>query len=178
MAKPVSTEFPSFYKRYIELVPEGDLVEMMAISQQKAALMVQNLSQDQLAFRYAEGKWTIKDIIVHLSDTERVFAYRAMRIARKDKTSLPSFDENNFAWNAHANNRDIRDILREYKAVRMATIELFKTFSEENLLEIGNVNNNPMSTRAMGYAILGHTLHHLNIIKERYLWQTSDIVFV
>jgi uncharacterized damage-inducible protein DinB len=178
MAKPIASEFPSFYKRYIDLVPEGNLVDMMATSQKKTALLVQNLSQDQLEFRYAEGKWTIKDIIVHLSDTERVFAYRAMRIARKDKTPLPSFDENNFAWNAHANDRDMSAILREYAAVRTATIELFKTFSEENLSEIGTVSSNPMSTRALGYAILGHTLHHLGIIKERYLWQSSDIVFV
>jgi uncharacterized damage-inducible protein DinB len=178
MAKPVSTEFFHYYKKYVDLVSEGDLVEQLMASHQKVLQLFQKQSEQQLLFRYAEGKWTMKDILVHICDTERIFAYRALRIARKDKTALPGFDENNFAPNAGANNRDIRDILREYTTVRMATIELFKSLSEEALSEIGTASGNPMSARAAGYIIAGHDLHHLNIIKERYLWHTSDIVFV
>ncbi len=178
MAKPVSTEFFHYYKKYVDLVAEGDLVEQLMASHQKVLQLFQKLSEPQLLFRYAEGKWTMKDILVHICDTERIFAYRALRIARKDKTSLPGFDENNFAPHAGANSRDIRDILREYTAIRMATIELFKSLSEEALSEMGTASGNPMSARAAGYIIAGHDLHHLNIIKERYLWHTSDIVFV
>ena len=120
-------------------------------------------------FRYAEGKWTIKDIILHLIDAERIFAYRALRIARNDNTALPGFEENDYVVAANANNREYESLLAEYETVRNATISLFETFSSEDLLRLGTASNNSVSVRAIGYIMLGHELHHKNVILERYL---------
>ena len=120
-------------------------------------------------FRYAEGKWTIKDIILHLIDAERIFAYRALRIARNDKTALPGFEENDYVVTANANNREYESLFTEYETVRNATISLFKTFTSEDFLRLGTASNNSISVRAIGYITLGHELHHKNVILERYL---------
>ena len=120
-------------------------------------------------FRYAEGKWTIKDIILHLIDAERIFAYRALRIARNDKTALPGFEENDYVISANANEREFESLLKEYIIVREATISLFENLSETDLLKPGTASNASVSVRGIGYCILGHELHHKNIIIERYL---------
>ena len=120
-------------------------------------------------FRYAEGKWTIKDIILHLIDAERIFAYRALRIARNDKTALPGFEENDYVVAANANNRGYESLLAEYETVRNVSISLFETFTSEELLRLGTASNNSVSVRAIGYIMLGHELHHKNVILERYL---------
>ena len=124
---------------------------------------------DKFDYRYADGKWTIKDIIQHIIDAERIFAYRALRFARSDTTALPSFDENTYVEEAQANKRSIQDLLTELLIVRQATLALFKTFSEEQLLKKGTASNNPMSVRALGFVIIGHQNHHQRVFLERYL---------
>lgn len=120
-------------------------------------------------YRYAEGKWTPKDILLHLIDAERIFAYRALRIARNDKTALPGFEENDYVIEANAEERSMESLLEEYFDVRKATISLFLSFSADALKRLGEASGFSVSVRAIGYIILGHEKHHANVIIERYL---------
>jgi uncharacterized damage-inducible protein DinB len=165
-----NTEYASFYTGYIQAVSnEYNLVEELEISVHQLIKFVQNIPMDKFDYRYAEGKWTIKDILLHLIDAERIFAYRALRFARKDKTPLASFDENIYVDVAYANKRSIQDLLTELAVVRQATLSLFKSFSEEDLMQVGTASNHPMSVRALGFVIIGHQNHHQRVFEERYL---------
>ncbi|WP_333600380.1 DinB family protein [Flavobacterium sp.] len=165
-----SDEFAGHFATYINQVSdEYTLVEELEISVHRLIKFVQNIPMDKFDYRYAEGKWTIKDIIQHIIDAERIFAYRALRFARNDKTALASFDENEYVEEATANNRSIQDLLTELLIVRQATLALFKSFSEAELLRIGTASNNPMSVRALGFVIIGHQNHHQRVFEERYL---------
>ena len=162
-------EFAPYYENYIKLVPEQDIIK--GLTKQKGEMLhfFKSIPVFKHEFRYAEGKWTIKDIILHLIDAERIFAYRALRIARNDKTVLPGFEENDYVVAANANNREYENLLTEYEIVRNASISLFETFTSEDLLRLGTASNNSVSVRANGYILLGHELHHKNVILERYL---------
>lgn len=163
-------EFAGHFATYINQVSsEYTLVEELEISIHRLIKFVQNIPLDKFDYRYAEGKWTIKDIIQHLIDAERVFAYRALRFARNDKTDLPGFEENDYVHYANANQRSIQDLLSELAVVRQATLSLFKSFSMEDLLRIGIASNNPISVRALGFTIIGHQNHHQSVFEERYL---------
>lgn len=163
-------EYAVYYGTYIDNVSdEYSLVEELEISVHRLIKFVQDIPLDKFDYRYAEGKWTIKDILLHLIDAERIFAYRALRFARNDKTDLPGFDENDYVNAAHANDRNIMSLLTELSAVRHSTLLLFKSFSDEELLRKGTANNNSMSVRALGFTIIGHQNHHQRIFKERYL---------
>lgn len=165
-----NTEYASSYESYISAVSdEYSLVEELEISVHRLIKFVQNIPMDKFDFRYAEGKWTIKDILQHLIDAERIFSYRALRFARHDLTPLASFDENIYVDVAGADSRSIQDLLTELAVVRQATLSLFKSFSDEDLLCVGIASNNPMSVRALGFVIIGHQNHHQRIFQERYL---------
>jgi hypothetical protein len=125
--------------------------------------------EEKLSYRYAEGKWTIKEIMAHLIDDERIYAYRALRFARNDQTELPGFDQDDYAIESAANERSLDDLLEEFAAVRRSTIALFNSFDERVWTRSGVASGNVMSVRAAAYHIAGHELRHLNIIKERYL---------
>ena len=162
-------EYAPFYQPYISLATEGELVEELEISVHEFIKFVQNIPMDKFDYRYAEGKWTIKDIIQHLIDSERIFAYRALRIARNDKTPLPGFEENNFADEANGNSRNLQDLLTEMALVRQSTIMLFKNFPDDFLLRTGTASEKTVSVRALGFIIIGHQKHHQKIFQERYL---------
>ncbi|MEO5778008.1 MAG: DinB family protein [Flavobacterium sp.] len=163
-------EFAGHFATYINQVSsEYTLVEELEISVHRLIKFVQNIPLDKFDYRYAEGKWTIKDIIQHLIDAERIFAYRALRFARNDKTGLPGFDENDYVDEANAGKRSIQDLLTEMAVVRQATLSMFKSFSDEELMRIGTASSNPMSVRALGFTIIGHQNHHERIFQERYL---------
>ena len=165
-----ANEYGPFYNNYIlQISDEYPLVEELEIALHRLIKFVQNLPMDKFDYRYAEGKWTIKDILQHLIDSERIFAYRALRFARNDKTNLPGFEENDYADVANANKRNIMELLTELSAVRQASIVLFKTFTDAQLQQIGTANNNSMSVRALGFVIIGHQNHHQKIFEERYL---------
>ncbi|HRG18945.1 MAG TPA: DinB family protein [Flavobacterium lutivivi] len=165
-----SNEYASFYGGYINQVSdEYTLIEELEISVHRLVKFVREIPMDKFDYRYAEGKWTIKDILQHLIDAERVFAYRALCFARNDKTELPGFEEDDYVLEANANRRSIQDLLTELLIVRQSTLALFKTFSNEQLLRIGIASNNPMSVRALGFVIIGHQNHHQKVFEERYL---------
>ena len=162
-------EFAPYYENYIKLVPEQDIVKGLVQQKEEMLHFFKSVPVFKHEFRYAEGKWTVKDIILHLIDAERIFAYRALRIARNDKTALPGFEENDYVITANANNREYESLLAEYESVRNATVSLFETFTSEDLLRLGTASNCSVSVRAIGYITLGHELHHKNVILERYL---------
>ncbi|QCR21042.1 DinB family protein [Pontibacter sp. SGAir0037] len=167
---PAPTEYADFYKGYVAAAANaGELLAGLEASKEYIAGMVQGLSEEQLNFRYQPEKWSVKEVLVHMIDTERIFAYRALRFARQDKTELAGFDQDNYVVPSKAKDRAVSSILAEYAAVRQATIELFKSFDEEMLLQEGIANKNPVTVRAIGYIILGHEMHHLNILQQRYL---------
>ncbi len=162
-------EYASFYKNYILKSGDKDLMEALSTSREKVLDFFRSIPEDKHEYRYAEGKWTIKEILQHLIDAERVFAYRALRFARNDETPLPGFDQNIYTPNSYANERTLAEILEDYEATTLSTIALFKSFKEENLTNIGMASNAPMSVRALGFVIVGHETHHCQIIRERYL---------
>ncbi|WP_278021635.1 DinB family protein [Flavobacterium ginsengisoli] len=145
------------------------MIEELEISLHEFIRFVQNIPMDKFDYRYAEGKWTIKDIIQHVIDTERIFAYRALRFSRNDKTPLPSFEESDYADNTDSNKRSIQDLLTEFSAVRHSTLLFYKSLSEEQLKRIGTASNNPISVRALGFVMIGHQKHHQKVFEERYL---------
>lgn len=162
-------EYSNFNATYIKAAANVELIEELEICLHEFIRFVQNIPMGKFDYRYAEGKWTIKDIIQHVIDTERIFAYRALRISRNDATPLPGFEENDYVENTKANERGIQDLLAEFSAVRYATLFLFKSFSEEQLKRMGTASGTVISVRAIGFIIIGHQKHHQNVFQERYL---------
>ncbi|MBD3581059.1 DinB family protein [Flavobacterium selenitireducens] len=162
-------EYPAYQKTYLDTVDEIELVEELEISLHRFIRFVREIPMDKFDYRYAPGKWTIKEIIQHIIDTERVFGYRALAFARNDKTPLPGFEENDYADEAGGNARHLNSLLTELSEVRQSNITLFKSFSDEMLMRVGNANGMPSSVRSLGFAIIGHQNHHQNVYRERYL---------
>ena len=163
-------EYAPYQEAYIKLVDDAySLTEELEISVHNFIHFVREIPMDKYEYRYAEGKWTIKEIIQHIIDSERIFAYRALRFSRGDETALPGFDENMYGNNADAEKRSINDLLTEMSAVRHANIMMFKSFSQEALLRKGTASGYTVSVRAFGFLLIGHQNHHIKIFKERYL---------
>lgn len=168
--KPTQGEYPGYAIMYMKLVPDdGLLLKHLRDGFDNMRKLVRTLPEQKLLFRYAEDKWTIKEVLVHIIDDERIYAYRALCFARNEKTPLPGFEQDDYVTFSNANERTIDNILREYEAVRNATITLFEGLDDTALLREGIANNNKATVRALGYHIAGHELHHMNIIKEKYL---------
>ena len=162
-------EYNPHYKHYILELGDVDLFEILNASFEELLETVKDLPEEKLVFRYDEGKWTIKELLQHLIDTERIMSYRALRFSRNDATELQGFDENWYVDNSNGNNRNFNDLLDEFTCTRRASISLFKSFTNEMLQLSGNANGSDMTVRALGFIIPGHQMHHLKIIKERYL---------
>ncbi|NOR28832.1 MAG: DUF664 domain-containing protein [Lutibacter sp.] len=162
-------EYAPFYKTYIKAVGTSNLFEILTTSLNNLVSAVKNLPEEKLEYRYAKSKWTIKELIQHIIDTERIMCYRALRFSRNDKTDLPGFEENWYVENSNGNERTIQDLLNELTQVRNASISLFNSFTDEMPSLLGTIDGNKMSVRALGFIIAGHQIHHLKIIKERYL---------
>lgn len=166
---PQPTEYPRYYQSYLDLVKDGDLIKTLKDQIIDIQAVIATIPEEKEGFAYAEGKWTIKEVIGHIIDTERILAYRAMRFARKDKTVLPGFDENTFVANANFNKRTLYELAHEFAIVREANITMFKTFDKEQLMEKGNANGQEVSVRSIIYMIAGHASHHVNVIRTKYL---------
>ncbi len=167
---PAKGEYPEYAEMYMKFVKrDGTLLKQLEESLSSTIEFITSLSFDVLDYKYAPGKWSVKEVLVHIIDDERIYAYRALAFARNDKTELPGFEETEYIQFADTNTRSIESIIEEYRAVRKATIALFDSFSEDALLRIGKANRNKTSVRALGYHILGHEQHHIDVIKERYL---------
>jgi len=163
-------EFAPFYANYIaRSLFHLDIVDGLRKQKEEIVSFFKTIPLQKQEFQYEIGKWTPKDILLHLIDAERIFAYRALRISRKDVTALHGFEENDYVPNAGANSRNMDSLVEEYESVRNATISLFSNFTEEQLVCVGTASGSTVSVRAIGCIILGHELHHVAVIKERYL---------
>lgn len=168
LERPTADEVFHYYQRYVSKAQGPDLLSALERASDRMHAEVGTLSEERGEYRYAEGKWTIKEVVQHVIDAERIFAYRALRFARNDATPLPGFEENDYTPAAGVGRRTLKDLLREHDAVRTATVELFKSFSPDMLLLQGTANGNRMSVRALGWTIAGHAVHHLDVLNERY----------
>lgn len=163
-------EYDAYYETYLKNVANNQgLIEGFKLSLQTTPSFFENLPEDKLLYQYAEGKWTPKEILQHIIDTERIFTYRALRISRNDKTELPGFDENAYVPPSLANQKSILQLVEEFTSLRKANIALYKGFNAEMLQRLGKASGGPISVRAIPFILLGHELHHIHIIKERYL---------
>lgn len=160
---------PPFYKNYVKQIEETDLLQALRISGHRCLELVHSIPEEKVDFRYADGKWTIRELFCHIIDAERIFAYRALRFGRNDKTDLAGFEENDYATQANASGRSIQKIAAEIAHLRSATIDLFESFTPEMLIRKGTANKNELSVIVLGFIIAGHETHHCNVLKERYL---------
>jgi len=168
--KPAEGEYRNYALAYISKVPDdGNVLQHLQDNLQVVKSTVMGLPEEKLLHAYAPGKWTIKELLVHMMDTERIMAYRALRIARNDKTDLPGFEQEEYTPYLHANERSIENIMDEYEALRKSTVALFSNFQPGVFANVGYANGAPFSVRAAVYIIAGHELHHLKIIREKYL---------
>lgn len=168
MKKTDIAKLPEYFDRYINLVDDIEIIE--ALEQYGMPIIQKEFKRweklgDQV---YAPGKWTVKDILQHVIDTERIFCYRALRFARNDSTILPGYDENEYAAQAQTENRTLEDLFEEFEAVRNSTIQLYKSFSEDMLQKEGICFDKNISVLAIGFTIVGHLIHHRDVISERY----------
>lgn len=162
-------EYADYYQKYINLVGEDSIEAGFRVQRERITDFLLSVSEEKANLAYAPGKWTIKELMQHVIDTERVFTFRAMAFARKDPNSFPGFEEDDYARVSDANRRSWADLVAEFWAVRGSTEALFRSFTNEMLLQIGRANQNPMSVRAAGYVCMGHVYHHLQVVQDRYL---------
>lgn len=166
--RPRETEYAPYYARYIGTVPPIDIVEGMEEQKRRVQRLTTSVSGDREGFRYDDGKWSIREVIGHLTDAERVFGYRAFCISRGDATPLPAFDENHYVAASGSDARPLRSLIEEFSAVRDANLHLFRRLERDEWTRVGTANNNPVSVRALAFILVGHVNHHLNVLQERY----------
>jgi uncharacterized damage-inducible protein DinB len=166
--RPAPDEYAPYYGTYIGKVADGDVVDALKGQISGTLAYLRAIPESRGGHRYAEGKWSIREVIGHLADAERIFAYRALRFARDDSTALPGFDENAFVANARFDERTLASLINEFEAVRRATIAQFDAFFPEEWLRAGTASGKQMSVRALAWVVAGHELHHLSILRERY----------
>jgi uncharacterized damage-inducible protein DinB len=167
IARPAPGEFAPYYSRYIDLVPD-DLLRALREGVEETRRLLAPLPESKADFRYAPGKWSVKEVVGHLADAERVFAYRALRFARQDETPLPGFDENRWVPAAGFGARSLGSLLEELAAVRAASLAFFGNLDEAAWDRIGVANDARMSVRAIAFSIAGHEIHHRTLLRERY----------
>ena len=164
-----NTDYPPYFANYINLVDSNSVLESLTLNLTSFVSFIEAIEVEKHNFKYQEDKWTVKDVVQHVIDTERIFAYRALCFARLDKTELPGFDEDSYAKNVHTKNTLMTELVEEFILVRKSTIKLFESFTENMLNNIGKASGKNMSVLAIGFVITGHAMHHTNVISERYL---------
>jgi len=168
MVRPGPGEYAPFYETYVSKVQGGDVVAQLESQRLQTAQFFAASTERDGNFRYAPGKWSIKEVVGHLSDSERVFAYRAMRIGRGDQTALPGFEQEDYVKNGNFGEQSLADLVSEFGLVRAATLALLRSFNAEAWGRRGIASDNPVTVRALAFIIAGHELHHREILKERY----------
>jgi uncharacterized damage-inducible protein DinB len=169
MQRPDADEYDPNYQKYFDLIPNGNYMHLLEQNTIETVEFFDTIPAEKHNHRYAERKWTIKEVLMHIIDTERVFAYRALAAARGDATPVYRMDEELYAGNVDVSNRTMADLISEFRTVRKATEFLFKNMTDEQSKRSCNVVTHPMSSRAIGYFIIGHVLHHVGVVRVRYL---------
>ena len=163
------TDFEKYIQRYLDLVPSENWLDEMKNITNKTVEIYTKLTEEQGNFAYSEGKWSLKTLLEHLTDTEKIFNYRALRFARKDQTELSGFDEEKFAENGIANHLKLSELLEDFQLTRLNSLAFFSKLTLEQFSQKGKANGNEISVETLGKLIVGHNIHHVNIIEERYL---------
>lgn len=166
--RPDSNEYNPYYETYIGKVKGNNFLQKLEEQKFETLALLSKLSDEEWNHKYAPEKWTVKEVMIHIMDTERIFAYRALRVARNDMTPMPGFEQNDYVPFCNASERSGHSIITEYEAIRNSTIALFENLSEEDWGRIGEASGNPVSTLALGYMIAGHEIHHVELLHERY----------
>jgi hypothetical protein len=173
IGRPEAGEYAPYYDRYISLIQGENILEILDEQRRQFVLMMSGRSEDDGNFRYAPGKWTVKELIGHINDTERIFTYRALRIARGDQTPIEGFEQDDYVRNADFNARSLEEMVEDYIAIRRATLSLLRNLQPEAWTRKGIANNNEVTVRAIAYTLAGHDLHHRRILEERYFEATA-----
>lgn len=168
MPKPSPSSYPVYFKNYIDQVPEEDLMSAIKIQWPVLQDFLSSIPEEKAGYAYETGKWTLKELLQHMIDTERIFNYRALCIARKETVSLPGFDENRYADNSNANSRNWQDLIGEMLALRRSTEFMYASFTDEMLAASGLSNNHSITVHSLGFVTVGHVYHHKKIIETRY----------
>lgn len=169
MAKPQPGDYVSFHKTYISKIGNGDILDILLAQQESTFQFFRSLPADKIDYAYAEGKWTVKQVLGHIIDTERIMTYRALRFARADQNPLPGFEQDDYVINSHHNELSIDDLNEEFRLLRMANMYFFKSLNAQELQRFGLASGYHVTVNALLYIIAGHVEHHLSILKERYL---------
>jgi uncharacterized damage-inducible protein DinB len=166
--RPQSNEYPAFAEAYVSMIPEGaDVLQVLAESKATTYELFSNLNEEQAAYAYAAGKWTVKEVLGHIIDTERVFAFRAFCFSR-EQIALPGFDQDVYVANTDYNSRSIKSLADEFKVTRESNLYMFRALTDEQIARAGTSNGNPVTVRALLSLTAGHVLHHIKILNERY----------
>ena len=169
LSQLIETEFNSYYAIYIAKADFEDILDGLRYGKEDFVSFVNAIPEEKWRYAYADNKWTVVEVLQHLIDTERIFAYRALRFARNDKTPIIGFEQDDYVPNSNANQYCKEEVISDFIALRNCTISLFEGFTNEMLLRIGEASGSPMSARAVGYILAGHQKHHFEVLKERYL---------
>ena len=169
MTKPEKAEYDGYYEGYVSLVDEVRLLPSLAAQPQMLADRFKDIPDERGSHAYAEGKWTIKELLGHINDAERMFAYRVLRISRGDATPIEGFEQDGYIENAHSNSRSITDLVEEFRLLRTANMFMLNNLTEGDWLRMGTASGLSISVRALAYIMAGHVTHHANILRERYL---------
>jgi len=169
MMRPEKSDYDPYYERYISLIDGSEPIASLAAQSDQLRELLRGQSEDRGSHAYAEGKWTLKEVLSHLIDGERIFAYRALRISRGDETPIEGFEQDGYIENSHANERSFADLLDEFESLRSANLRQFRMLNEADWSRTGTANNVKISVRALAFIMAGHVAHHANILRDRYL---------
>ncbi len=169
MNRPETTEYAPYYERYVSLVADSDIIDTLGSQSTRLQDLIAAMPEERGDFRYADGKWSVKELLGHLIDGERMFAYRVLRISRGDETPIEGFEQDGYIENAHSNERSFADLLEEFSLIRRANMIFFKNLTDDAWSRVGTASDATVSVRALTYIMAGHIEHHFAILKERYL---------
>lgn len=169
IARPLTGEYPPYFEKYISLVKEGDIFEILNEQKNNHINFLLELPAEKADYRYQPDKWSIKEVLNHITDTERIMSYRALRFARNDSQALPGYEQDDYVKYGNAAARTMEDLCEEFRLLRDSSIHMFRSFNEEMLLRAGQANKYQVTPRGILFMLAGHELHHIQIIKERYL---------
>jgi len=167
--KPAPTEHAPEFSAYVTLVAEGDIIQTLEQQIENSLSLLRTIPSDKGNFRYVPDKWSVKELLGHLIDSERMFTYRALRFARNDQTPLPGYEQDDYVREGNFDSRNLADMVEEFATLRRATVQLFRPLNETEWLRHGKANENEVSVRALAYIIAGHELHHMGVLRTRYL---------
>ena len=169
MLKPETSEYNPYYEKYISLIEEGELLNALERQPSELRSLLNGLDEEKGKYAYADGKWSIKEVLSHLVDGERIFGYRVLRISRGDETPIEGFEQDGYIENSHANERSFEDLLEELSLQRNANLLMLKNLRDDGWKRLGTASQSPVSVRALGFIMAGHVRHHINILKDQYL---------